>query len=1728
MVRRSVLRSCFTKQLDQLEKLLSSESPEWIDTQARFTALSERYEQLKVADEKEMDLLVDADEDVLIAELEKCGEYELNYLRIKERFQMLAPHNDKYDNDRISEHGSERSVYSRSNVLTPHLRYPKLELKKFGGEVKDWLSFWNQFDKIHKDEHLTDREKFEYLLQCLKPDSPAQKLIANFPPTEDSYAKAIDLLKSRFGRDEFLIEYYVRELMSLVLNKNSSHRSLSDLHDSLEAHLRALESLGVTSSKYAAMLLLPLVESALPESVFKIWDRHRVAKQKSAREPAECLTELLAFLRVEVEGDERLKLREGSFTNKNREASEQKMTTGSRRLNSNPSPVLVSSDKGSVRDQCIFCEKLTHTSQDCAIAADASLESRNETIKKRGACFRCLLRGHVSTSCKVFVKCPVCKGRHYALMCPSIHMKNSTPNKTDPDVTAVSGLMSEFSTTYLQTLMAHVVDSKGKQHQIRIMCDSGSQRSYILKSCARNWNLKPIGEMNVCQELFGGRKTQLKTHEAYLISLCGMNNTENLRIKVLDSERICECAPRLSDPKLFTTLRNKGIHLTDFMSAQNDTSTEIQVLLGADAWAQLITPEFITLSDQLVAVKTKLGWTLVGSAPESRNIAMTTLVSLTSTCKLPDLWELETLGIKDPGEQITKMEKDQLVIDFFNKTVKRDHLGRYIVNLPWIEGRPELETNYGSAVNRLHLTTRKLRKLGKFDDYDAAIRDWIKLGIVEKVEEPDKRENRCHYLPHRAVFKEFGTTKTRPVFDASNKDQNKNSLNTCLATGPNLIDLLPLVLTGFRLHRIGIVADIEKAFLQIVVDKKDRDMLRFLWWEGKEMITLRHQRVVFGVCCSPFLLAACLRHLLDHPPDHLTEVANRLKTSFYVDNCLSGVSEKNEVESFIHSAQELLQSGGFNLREWVHRFNSDEDKIENVLGLRWYCNYDELGCSIQCQPVVRINRRTVLSFVQKVFDPLGMVAPAMLLPKMILQQSWKIKLNWDEPLPADLMDEFNAWMMQLSALGDCKIPRHINMNKTSTLHVFVDASQHGMGACIFLRTEDKNGVQLSLILAKSRVTPLKQLTLPRLELMAAVIGARLYLLAKRCLNNAEIRTFFWSDSAVVLAWLSGEGPWAVFVENRVREITSLADAGTWRHVPGKMNPADLLSRGCQPEQLKKDQWWRGPDWLKEQEDSWPRSIAVPEIEEMNKERRRTVVTAKSLIVDTVLSKITNRFSVYTKMVRTVAWILRLRPDYFRTYPNKIITSQEFAEAEKTLFLWVQHNVFGSDGKKTQDLKNLNAFYDDDGLLRMKSRILEEEGMEEYSFPIILPARHPIIERMIAQLHVTNRHAGASTLLLLLREKVWVLQGRRTVKKVVNRCMQCQRHRVKAVETPIPPLPKDRTQIVNAFQVTGTDLAGPFVLKGGEKSWIVIYTCAVYRAVHLELITSLSSMAFMQSLRRFISRRGRMDVVYSDNGTNFVGLNKAMKQLDWEEIEKFSGLMKIKWKFNPPTASWWGGFWERLIRVLKDLLKKNLKNASLDYEEFLTLLCECEFLMNNRPLTYISEDGNELQPLRPLMFLQGMQKNETVDLDQIQSLSLEKRWRYLQTLRGHLRTRFKKEYLGFLRTNVQPRKGSLMVGDIVLIGQDGVRRSDWVLGRVLELVEGKDGEARLVKLRTSAGTRFRPVQRLYPLEMDHSEDSSPVGDLPSTANNTEEEVVDQRPPIITQSGRVVKRNPRFDV
>ncbi|XP_054713053.1 uncharacterized protein LOC129222563 [Uloborus diversus] len=488
------------------------------------------------------------------------------------------------------------------------MRLPKIELSHFSGDLKDYLGFWSQFQRIHSDSELAEEDKFQYLLQCISPGSRAREVIESFPPTVENYGKAIDALKSRFGREELLIEYYVRELLYLVVKNATEKRrnfDVAKLYDKLESHLRSLESLGLTSEKYES-IMFPLVESCIPEDVLRVLLRNPTQayeENEASGSYGSKLRNLLSFLKREVEGEERLQLARNGFDG-TRERWKLKKAQNDEEVIPTAS-TLVSSDQSkrqSSWDKCVFCDKI-HESRDCYLAQSWSLDKKKKAVGNKKACYVCFKANHRAKECKSKVKCMMCSKRHHTIMCFELPVNKREETASEPIIDTSKVLVAkEGNEVLLQNTLVNI-EANGKRKLVRALLDSGSQNSHILKITVVEMGLKPMARRNLAHSVFGGGTTSVKDHGRYKITLKPLNGTFYLDIQVLDQQTICGEVPRLKRGPWDVELSKKKIWITDSGKGLPD----IELLIGADFCGELFTGKMEHLQCGLIACETHLG-----------------------------------------------------------------------------------------------------------------------------------------------------------------------------------------------------------------------------------------------------------------------------------------------------------------------------------------------------------------------------------------------------------------------------------------------------------------------------------------------------------------------------------------------------------------------------------------------------------------------------------------------------------------------------------------------------------------------------------------------------------------------------------------------------------------------------------------------------------------------------------------------------------------------------------------------------------------------------------------------------------------------------------------------------------------------------------------------------------------------------------------------------------------
>ena len=820
--------------------------------------------------------------------------------------------------------------------------------------------------------------------------------------------------------------------------------------------------------------------------------------------------------------------------------------------------------------------------------------------------------------------------------------------------------------------------------------------------------------------------------------------------------------------------------------------------------------------------------------------------------------------------------------------------------------------------------------------------------------------------------------------------------------------------------------------------------------------------------------------------------------------------------------------------------SAKEDK--QVLGLDWNVIEDEFVYNFdkfltKCEGM-NLTKRNILSVASSFYDPLGCISPVTARIKVIFQLLCKNKLDWDDEVSDDLK---LIWFELLQALRDLKtvkLERYVCSNATPfhvELHGFCDSSLEVYCAVAYLRIVSDEGVEVKFLCAKTKVAPLKALTIPRLELLSCLLLSTLLSECKLALQTKiKIdRTLCWSDSEVALCWIKGkERIWKPWVENRVVKIRKVADRDCWFHVAGTLNPADRPTRMCKNlNELFSGDWFEGPVFLRKlsidifpfQPDDTLKLVHVFAESKRKGNTTATLSTFDTLVATCAsehvkfteilgpvkvdcsplsLSKVLfiERFSSLKKLVTTFAYVRRfihnvrmkvLKKD--ELLEGDIITAEEFEQSLSTLIRFEQfHLQAQSNYEKLKS--SLKLFTDAAGFIRLKGRFGESTMTFQEQCPILLRSSvdSHITRLLIWEAHERVYHNGIEATLARIRQKYWLYKGRKSVKDILRRCVICKKFQGRALLPPMSPdLPYYRVDyMMSPFNTTGLDFAGPLYIRDSSskaKVYILLFTCSSSRAIHLELVQELSSASFINAFRRFGARRGYPRIVVHDNAKTFTAVGTKL----------FFATNAIKSKPILPLSPWWGGFYERLVRSVKLPLLKVAGKALLSFEELNTVICEIEMIINCRPLVYTSEDDlrETLTPFH-LMYGRDISKREYFGPSNGDFLCADysNRYRYLQKILNGCWNRFLRTYLQELRQHHIYRKDKtqsnvkLYKDDVVLLMDDKLQsRNTWKKGIIDEVIYGKDSQPRGVKLSTISKTGlrspcYRPIQKIIPFEI----------------------------------------------
>lgn len=549
----------------------------------------------------------------------------------------------------------------------------------------------------------------------------------------------------------------------------------------------------------------------------------------------------------------------------------------------------------------------------------------------------------------------------------------------------------------------------------------------------------------------------------------------------------------------------------------------------------------------------------------------------------------------------------------------------------------------------------------------------------------------------------------------------------------------------------------------------------------------------------------------------------------------------------------------------------------------------------------------------------------------------------------------------------------------------------------------------NLLTSKSRLAPIKTLSITRLELSAAELLSRLAKAVKRSMEWTNVQYFLWTDSSATYYWIKREPcTLKIFAANRVASIQENTEISRWRHINGKDNPADLITRGVSPTQLVNNQLWlHGPSWLILPPQEWPPTkvmSAIPQeaLDEINfnaltvfKEQLRIGLEGKKgnvplLEYTAKLEKAVNIISYVKRFIRL--WLSQRKGSKCqRKRRGEIIqkvispTNREKAQAMEYLLRKAQQEYYNREitalesGEKLPEkckVNSLNPVLDTEGILRVGGRIGRSELNYEMKYPAIIPNGSRLAWLVIDNAHRRTNHGSTQIMLQFIRQHYWIPKIRNELRNYVRKCVVCARLNAQMEDQLMSELPSERVQVGKPFLHSGVDYAGPFelILPGASrelprrKCWVAVFVCLKSRAIHLDIVSDLTSIAFIACYERFIARRGRCEKIFSDNGTTFVGTEKELKKavdhwISKETLDQFHQ-KGTEWQFMTPAAPHQGGIYEAAVKSMKFHLKRIIGQKVLTYERFLTLLHQIEAILNSRPLHPLSDDPLDIQALTP--------------------------------------------------------------------------------------------------------------------------------------------------------------------
>ncbi|XP_062704002.1 uncharacterized protein LOC134286407 [Aedes albopictus] len=1144
------------------------------------------------------------------------------------------------------------------------------ELPVFTGDPVDWPLFCSSYQHSTQACGYSHSENLLRLQKSLK--GRAREAVSSFLLHPSTVPQVISTLQTLFGRPEHIIHNMISKVREIPAPRADRLETLVNFGLAVQNLCGHLKAIGLEQHLSNPMLLQELVDK-LPANVKLSWALHQeqipavnlsefgeyMGKIVSATSSVTCFS---AFpQKPSKEG----RVKEKAYVNAHSSSIEGNSENRSSDWRA-PSKSTRPLDKQvSTNKACPACGATNHQAAGCPSFKRLSVDDRWKIVKENQLCRRCLIP-HTRWPCKGEI-CGIggCQKKHNRLLHSNNPPAEGLPNPTNATVT----VHRSISTSTLFRVVPVTLYGKNGQVNTLAFLDDGSSITMIERSL-----IDELGEdgpaESLCIQWTGGVTKQITDTNRVQLQISAVGSSQRYKLNevyTVDNLGLPEQSLDFSEMSMrFKHLG--GLPVTSFGAAVPG------VLIGLSNTHLLATLKLREgRSQEPIATKTRIGWSIYGCQRDKVDVMHHRLLHICAKPTNEDLHDyvqsfftVESLGVAlVPQVEGADEQRARRILE---ETTKRTSSGRFQTGLLWKHDELEFPDSRPLAEKRLRCLERRLLKDPElYTNVRQQMSDYQEKGYAHKATVEELRSldpRRTWYLPLGVVLNPRKPGKVRVIWDAAAKVQGI-SLNSMLLKGPDQMTSLLSVLFQYREREVAISGDIKEMFHQLLIREEDRCALLFLWRDSPEMpVEVMVMNVaVFGASCSPAQSLFVMNlNATEHEAGY-PRAAAAIKHRHYVDDYLDSVDTEEEAVDLALEVAEVHSKAGFNIRNWLSNKKAVLDQIgevnpgsvkcfatdketgaERLLGMIWKPDEDVFSFSLSFREDLQQlvagdvipTKRDMLKVTMSIYDPLGIVAAFVIHGKVLVQDVWRTKIDWDEKVPWDIFLRWKQWLAVLRMMNTVKVPRcyfpgySTDCYNSLDLHVFVDASEEAYAAVAYFRVIDNGCVRCSLVSSKTKVAPLQPLSIPRLELSAAVIGARLRKTIEEKHSLKVRRTVFWSDSSTVIAWIRSDARrYRQFVAFRVNEILSLSSVQEWRWVPTKLNVADEATKwGKGPSFDPNSRWYHGPDFLYDNELEWPkdcRSDTNTTVEEL-----RPAYVCKHLVIEPVV--MLDRFSRWERLL----------------------------------------------------------------------------------------------------------------------------------------------------------------------------------------------------------------------------------------------------------------------------------------------------------------------------------------------------------------------------------------------------------------------------------------------------------------------------------------------------------------